>query len=455
MDERSQPRLRQADRSRVIHQTTLDQLVGPDHPVRAIWDYVCALDLTALLSAIKAVEGRPGRDATDPRILLALWMWAVCDGIGTARVLERLCREHAAYRWLAGGVSLNYHLLSDFRSDHERELDRFFESHISALLQQGVIELACVAQDGMRTRASAGAGSFHRAASIEQCRDLVREQLAALERQEAEPRDAVARRQRTAQERRAQDRAQRLEAALEVARELDAKRAERIRLHPKEAQLRRTAEHPARASTTDVECRRIKFADGGTRPGYNVQCATAVGSGIIVDLDVTNQGSDGGLLGPMIGAIKRRYGRVPGSVLVDGGYSSREDVEDAHRRGVAVYTTLKNERRELEAGTDPYAPKAGDGAGMKALRARMGTEAGKEVYKQRGPTAEWVNAGMRQRGLYQVSVRGVAKVRAVVLLQALVHNLWQTVRLMTARGRPWNWAETLRAERRAPRSPAR
>jgi len=446
MDETRKPRLRQVDRTTVVPAIVLDKLVGPNHPVRAIWDYVSVIDLTPLLDTIRALEGVPGRNATDPKILLALWMWATSDGIGTARAVDLLCREHNAYRWLAGGVSLNYHTLASFRSTHEAQLDGFLEQHVSALLHQGLIDLSCVAQDGMRTRASAGSGSFRRTVSIEECHKLVKEQIALLKRQEEEPLDAVSRRQLAAQQRHAKERLERLTKAKQAAEELGAKQAERVRLHPKEAEQRGTKDKPARGSTTDPDARRMKMADGGTRPGYNVQCATTVDSGIIVGVAVTNQGSDGGLMGEMLDQIEEAYEKKPESYLVDGGFSSKADVENAHARGIVVYAPLKNEKEELAACKDPYSAKAGDKAGMKALRARMGTKEAKELYKKRSSTAEWVNAGMRLRGLYQLTVRGLSKVRAVVVLQALVHNLWQTIRMLTKTKQEWNWTEILRAE---------
>jgi transposase len=439
------PRLREVDRSVVVPEAALDDLVDPDHPARALWDYVCALDLTPLLASVRAVEGVPGRNATDPRILLALWMWALTQGVGTARALDALCRDHAVYRWLAGGVSLNYHTLAVFRSAHGDALEQFLEAHVTALLHQGVIDLACVAQDGLRTRASAGAGSFRRGPTIEACQDLVRQQLEALQRQADEPPDAVARRQQAARRRHARERAERLAQARRVAEELGAKQAERRRLHPKEAAQRNTRDKPPRASTTDPEARRMKLADGGTRPGYNVQCCTTAGTGIVVGVAVTNQGCDGGLLGPMLWQVAAAYGQQPSRALVDGGYSSRADVEAAYRRGTEVYAPLRNEAAELAAGKDPYAPKAKDGPGVAAWRARMGTAAAKALYRLRAATAEWVNAGMRQRGLYRVTVRGVRKVRAVAVLQALVHNVWQTARLLEAHRSGWTWAGILRS----------
>jgi transposase len=445
MDEHPKPRLRKADRSRKLLATTLDELVSHDHPVRAIWDYVNLLDLEPLEKCIRAVEGVPGRNATDPRVLLALWIWATSDGIGSARAIERLCRECNPYQWLAGGVSLNYHLLSSFRSNHEAVFDKFLRDHVSALLHQGLIELACVAQDGMRTRASAGAGSFRRGPTIEECQELVRQQLEELKRQEDEPLDAVSRRQKAAQERHAQQRRERLAEARQVAEQLQAKKDERLRRHPNEAKGRSAEEKSARASTTDPESRRMKMPDGGTRPAYNVQAATTTDTGIIVGVSVSNQGSDGGLMGPMVDQIEASYDRKLSQYLVDGGFSSKEDVELAHEREIEVYSPLRNEKKDLSLGKDPYIPKPSDGEGVAAWRVRMGTAEAKELYKKRASTAEWVNAGMRNRGLYGVMVRGLSKVSAVVLLHALVHNVLQTIRLCVAKKPEWKWIEILRA----------
>ncbi len=99
---------------------------------------------------IKAVPGQPGRDATDPRILLALL--AVCHlrRHGRARTLDGLCREHLAYQWLCGGLSLNYHTLADFRSQHTDILDQLLTDSVATMLYEKFITLKQVAQDGMR-----------------------------------------------------------------------------------------------------------------------------------------------------------------------------------------------------------------------------------------------------------------------------------------------------------------
>jgi len=427
------PRLRLADRSARVAEVVIDDLLPPEHPARDVVEYVRTVDLWEYLASVRAVEGSVGRDATDPAILLALWMYATAEGVGSARRLARLTIEHSAFRWIAGGVSLCHRVLSAFRSGHGGLFEHLMTTHVAALLQQGLITLERVAQDGMRVRASAGADTFRREPTLDECVRLVEEQLDQLRRQDDDDPDGPDRRARAAQERRAKERLERLRRAKEAAAELSAKQGERMKRHPAEAKERKLTGE-GRGSPTDPEARRMKMADGGFRPAFNVQTATAVGSGIVVALAVTNQGNDGGLLGPMLDQIEETYDQRPTQALVDGGYASRADVEDAHRRGLVLYAPLKNERKELEQGKNPYAPKAGDGPGMKALRARMGTDDAKASYRDRASTAEWTNAGMRQRGLYQTVVRGATKVRAVVALHLLYHN-WRQSRLLAAKRR--------------------
>ena len=169
------PRLRRAERQQVVmHVASLDSLLPEDHRARWVWEYAQGLDLGALYEPIRAVEGTAGRDATDPRILLALWLYATVDGVGSARQLARLCEDHVAYRWICGGVSVNYHTLSDFRTAHPAFLDELLTQSVATLMQEGLVTLHRVAQDGMRVRASAGAASFRRRATLEECQTQAR-----------------------------------------------------------------------------------------------------------------------------------------------------------------------------------------------------------------------------------------------------------------------------------------
>lgn len=416
----SAPRLRYAERQQMeLRCASLDQLLPPEHPVRLVWDYVAALDLTPLEQAIQAVAGRPGRAATDPRLLVALWLQATTDGVGSARELDRLCTEHIAYQWLCGGVSLNYHTLADFRTRHPDFLRQLLTDSVASLQHQGLIDLKRVAQDGLRVRASAGASSFRRRPSLERCLDEARQQVAALEKQLDEDAGAVCRRQQAARERAAGERVARLQQALREHEDLHARREQQRR----EKGTKFDAAE-LRTSTTDPEARKMKMPDGGTRPAYNVQFATTTEGSVIVGVDVTNAGSDSGQLAPMVEQIKRQCGQAPEEMLVDGGFTKLDDIESVQsHHGTKVYGPVKDEDKKQAAGVDPFQPRPRDKPGVAAWRQRMGTEEGKAIYRQRAETAEWVNAGARNRGLYQVRVRSRAKVLAVALWYALAHNL--------------------------------
>src|SRR5215213_2208489 len=190
-------------------------MLPPDHPARAAWAFAEGLDLSPLYAAIKATEGRPGHPHVDPRILFALWLYATTDGVGSARELERLCGCHTAYRWVCGGVSVNYHTLADFRVEHQDWLDDQLTDTVAALLHQNLVTLRRVAQDGMKVRASAGADTFRRQPTLERCLAEAREHVEALSRQADESDAAVSQRQRAARQRAAREKSERLRKALD------------------------------------------------------------------------------------------------------------------------------------------------------------------------------------------------------------------------------------------------
>ncbi len=407
----------------------LDSLLADDHPARAIWAFLERLDLTAFYAAIKAVVDRPGHPATDPRVLLALWVFATVDGVGSARKLDRLCREHDAYRWLRGGVPINYHLLSDFRVAHQQALDDLLTQIVASLLAAGLVTLREVAQDGLRVRASAGAGSFRREATLEQCLAAVRERVEHLAKEREHPDPGLSQRERAARERAARERQARVEEALrqmpdvQAAKERQAKRAGKARA----AKLKE-----ARVSTTDPDARVMKLPDGGFRPAFNVQLATDKDSQVITAVAVVNRGTDQGEAVPMAEQVAARAGEDPEAYLMDGGFVDLEDIAALERRGVSVYAPPKH-----RAQTARREPTEGGGRGTEppevtAWRERMQTEEAKAIYKDRAATAECVNAQFRERyGLRQLLVRGLPKVTCLMLLVAIAHDLMRWIALST------------------------
>jgi len=410
-------RLRHAVRNQVeFQECSLDELLPEDHEARIVWAYVCGLDLSELHQRIQAVEGGPGQAPADSRILVTLWLYATLRGVGSARELNRLCPDHAAYRWICGGVSMNYHTLADFRTQHVELLDRLLTESVASLMAEGLVSLDRVAQDGMKVRASAGAASFRRQPTLEEALVEAARQVAQL-RQELEADPAASKtRQQAARMRAAEERAERIRAALEQL--------------PKIAESKKaTDREKARASTTDAETRVMKMGDGGFRPAFNVQLATTTDSQVITGVDVTNSGGDKGQLAPMVEQHQERYQRVPDEALVDGGFAKKKDIEKVEQGGTTVYAPVQKSK---DPERDAHTPRPDDTPAVARWRQRMATEEAKTIYRQRAATAECVNALARNRGLQQFLVRGLRKVKAVVLWYALAHNLMRAVALRAA-----------------------
>jgi transposase len=414
-------RLREPQRDQIaLRAVDIESLVGEDHPVRVIWSYVEGLDLSELENRIKARGEQPGRPATSPRLLLALWLYATSEGVGSARGLERLCEGHDAYRWLCGGVSVNYHMLADFRVGCADLLDRLLSEHLAALAKAGLVDLKTLAQDGVRVRASAGAASFRREATLDRHLALAEAVVEDLKREVEARSDASHRRARAARERAARERSERVKAAQTALAEIKQQREER-------EEKRGNGKKPKepRASTTDADARVMKMADGGFRPAYNVQVTSVAGEQFVTDVKVCNTGSDRGLMRPMLERQRTRPGGLPKGHLVDGGFGSAKDIEWAHTENVEVFCPPTQSKH----GTDPYLPRRDDGPGVLAWRARMASEAGKARYKPRS-ICECIHARWRNWDLRLLSVRGIEKVRAVVLWYALTNNILQGNRLL-------------------------
>jgi transposase len=319
------PRLVRPERKQVLLQAAdIDSLLDPDHRVRAVWAFVDALDVSALYAHVGSVEGRVGRPAIDPKVLLALWVYATIEGVGSARELARLCEEHAAYRWICGGITPNHRLLADFRSERGEEIDALLTQSVGVLMAKGLVTLEHVAQDGLRVRASAAAASFRSKEGLRRCLDEAKAQVKRLKDEIDDDPGAGAKRGRASKERAAEERA----AAV----------ADAVRQWEEVAKARKDEdETKARVSTTDPDSRVMRMPDGGYRPAYNAQIACDVDSQVIVGVGVTQSGSDFKQLAPMLAQVEERTGRRPKDWLVDGGFADLKSVEHAAAGGVVLY----------------------------------------------------------------------------------------------------------------------
>jgi transposase len=427
VQEKRAVRLRKAERLQLsMEPYCIDDLVGALHPVRTVMAVVEKLEVSGFCEPIRAREGQAGRDATDPRLLVGLWLYGCTRGIGSARELARRCEESAPFRWLCGGVTVNHRLLSDFRIDHADALDELFTQVIVTLVDKKLVRVSRISQDGVRVRVSAGSSSFRREERLQQLLEQARQQVMELRKQLESPAEsaAVTARQKAARKRAAESRQQRLEQAIAQLPELKQKQAEAAQRAGKGKcgdQIR--AKQP-RVSTTDAATRVMKMANGGYSPGVNVQLATDTQSRVILGVEVSNEGSDSaGLSEPMRQQVEKRTGGKVEQHLVDGGYLRTEDIVQAHQQGVELFVPSKPARNPQNRGRE-LEPKPSDSEAVQAWKRRMASKEGQEIYKQRAATSETVNADLRTyRGLAPFTVRSLNKIKCVTLWCALAYNL--------------------------------
>lgn len=407
--------MRLADRAQVgMHFCSIDELVAVDHPVRAIWDAVCQMDLSAFVTPIAAREFTEGRPANDVRVMVGLWLWAAVNNVARGRVLSRLCERDLSFKWMCGGLSMNYHTLNDFRVGHQDALDGLFTATLGRLMHGGLVSVTRISQDGLRVRASAGTGSFHTRATLEKCLAEAEAHLADLrKRQDSAEQEGLEEPENQLPAALAADRLARVKAALSELTEVEASKAKR---HSK-------PESPARASTSDAEARVMKMPNGGFNPGYNVQFASDPGSRAIVGVMVSNSGADAPLSEPMRQQVEQRTGQKVSEHLLDGGYVNLEAIDTAVAAAVTLYMPVPQPNKNAKD-QDRYARRQEDSEAVAQWRARMNSEPAKEVYQQRASTSETINAEVRTyRGMSPFGVRGIVKTTCVALWSALAYNL--------------------------------
>jgi hypothetical protein len=328
--------------------------------------------------------------------------------------------------WLLGGVTVNHRLLSDFRSEGGSALDQLFTQVVASLVDQGVVKVSRISQDGVRVRVGAGASSFRREERLEKLLEEAKQHVREL-REELDSSAVRAKRtarQRAARQRAAQEKQERRERAIAQLPELKRRQEEAAQRAGQGERGRELREKQPRVSTTDADARVMKMPNGGYHPAVNVQLATDTESRAIVGVEVSNEGSDSaGLSTPMRQQVEERTGQSVKEHLQDGGYLRIQDIEEAHEQGVALYVPPKPARNPQKRGQE-LEPKPGDSEAVRAWKQRMRSAEGKEIYRQRAATSETVNAELRSwRGLSRITVRGLAKARCIALWCALAYNI--------------------------------
>jgi transposase len=475
-------------RQMILRPTDVEALIPEEHPARSIWELVGRLDLRRFEEDARAVEGRAGRNAWPPRLLISIWIYAYSRGISSAREISRQCAYEPGLQWLTGLLVVNHHTLSDFRVEQESALRDLFTQVLGMLSMKGLITLERVTQDGTKIRANVNKKSFSRPAKVRSYLALAREQVELMEKQSQEE-EQITRREAAARARAQRERVKKLEEALAEIEELQqSKKHERH----KEPQV----------SVSDPEARFMWTSDAGVAPSYNVQLVTDTVQGLIADVQVVNDPQDAQQLAPAMDRVKAVAHRYPEQVIADGGYTNHTSIVEMAERGIDYYGAWTGRNTAESAAVSyrgyhwsefDYDERAGEyicpegkrlryrttlqlGPGREryvfaAARedcrscakrnqccpgidlskhgrtvsielvhpavdkfdAKMQTASARAIYKQRAPVAEFPNAWIKTKLAFRrFRCRGLHKVRAEAIWAALTYNLQRMFKLQTA-----------------------
>jgi transposase len=293
------------------------------------------MDLSQFTEGLRTTKGCAGRTAWNPQLLVSLWVYAYSESMTSAREIERVMEWEPGLMWLSGLEKINHHTLSDFRVEHKAALDELFARLLALLAAEGLVSLEQVAHDGTKIRAQAGVDSFRREKTLRERLAEAREAVKKLGDPQAE---APARtRKQAAQERAARERLERLEAAMQEMAVLQAEEKEQAE------------KDKVRVSLTEPEARKMKHGDNAMVSSFNAQITTETGHGIIVGAHATQCSSDANSLMPALQEVKQNLGKLPKQVLVDGGFTNRDNILECAKKRINLLGMLTDPKVKSEA----------------------------------------------------------------------------------------------------------
>lgn len=406
---------------------SLDDALESDHQARTVWNFIELLDFSRLYERYHSLNNGLGRGFVDPKILTALWIYAICDGVISARKIAKYCDENKAYIWICGGISVGHHLLSKFRSNFSDLFDEFVVQSISHLYDKGLITIKEVAQDG--TKLLASARTMHRKKTLVSKAIGIRKYIKQLE-EELQNGD-FEKKEKKKKERELAENLRKKERLIQAAKELQ-KHKETLNKNRAKNRNRRLSNKDAsnlRASPTDPECRKMKMADKSYKPAYNVQIATDVETELVLKTHICQNSHDGGELAPMYSRLRGAYGVGINSYLADSAFRNKDDFVAMFESGCSVYCPTQKKK------TQALRKRVLSGDCGKDTEAdidwvlRMEEEEANELYNRRIRVSETINAFFKNHGIHQLFVRGVKKVKGFIDLACLSYNVMTMKRL--------------------------
>ena len=477
------PRFEPINREQMVMRVVdVEQLVEQDHPVRAIWEFVGRLDLSSFCEQIRAVEGERGRPTHHPRLMICLWVYAYSRGVSSAREIARLCEYEPGCQWLTGMKVVNHHSLSDFRVDHGKALEKLFAEILGVLTLEGLIDLERVMHDGTKIKACASKGTFRGEKRVEEHLEIARRHV---EEMKAQSDEDMKGRVAKARQRAKREKQERLESAVEEFKKIRASRSEgrkkkeEIRVSEIEPEARNMKYKDggyAPSYNAQVSADRL----GGMIVGVGLSQSPTDYDELLGSVDRVEHNTgklpvqvvaDGGYTsGNNIHGMRERGVDFIAPVGDSLSQLKQKGIDEAFSRQAFVYNegtnsytcpagkTVRYKGKERRGKTLRYRYRASavdcqacpfklqccpksKRFGRSVMRleheleleshaAKMQTEEAKQIYKQRGQTAEFPWAWIKEKlGLRRFRVRGLMKASLETIWACVTYNIQQWIRL--------------------------
>jgi transposase len=423
---------------------SLDEWLPDDHLARFVVEMVDMLDLSAFYAQRRA-DGW-GRAAYDPKMMVALLIYAYATGTRSSRKIEARLIEDVAFRFIAANETPDHATVARFTKDHEDELADLFDQVLRLAAEVGLVKVGLVALDSTRIKADASPGANHSMDWIRGEVDKIIKEARATDEEEDRgagssegdiPQDLIEPDSRLARlvaaKARLDEDAARRQAAYEArlaAREEHKRRTGKgmtgRKPKPPEERLR-DKERSKKANTTDPDSRIMSSANGGYLQGFTGQ-TIATEDQITIACGVTNEATDFAELGPMIeqaaGNLKNAgVSEALTVIAADSGYLSDDNLTLEEELEVELLIATKSRRQAANNGARPRGRIPNGLTRTQLMERKLRTRRGEHLYRKRAASIEPVFGQQRQRGMGTFRRRGLKACKCEWRFEHAVHNL--------------------------------
>ena len=426
---------------------SVDEWLPEKHLARFIVEVIDELDLRAMSGSYRG----SGSASYHPRMLLGTLVYGYATGVFSSRKLERATYDSVAFRFIAANDHPDHDTIAAFRRRFLKEIEALFVQVLQLAREMGVLKMGTIGLDGTKIHANASrhsALSYEHAGKIEaQLKAEVADLMAKAEAADTTdipdgmsiPEELALREERL---RKLSEARAKIEARARerYARELAEHEA---KLAAREAKIAATGKKPGgkppqpptegpqpsdQINLTDEESRIMPVAGGGFEQCYNAQAAVAVGSMLVVAVDVVQAPNDKQQIEPMlgkIGALPEELGEAK-TLLADTGYFSTANVETCEKAGIEPLIAMGRQPHHppLQERFETVPPAPENPTPVEAMAHRLKTSEGRTLYAMRKQTPEPVFGIIKSvLGFRQFSLRGLEKVRGEWSLVTMAWNM--------------------------------